>query len=460
METQHAHVRNLLLALWLALLLVSFPTGTDARVTKLTQQPTFVEKLIPLLSARQKQMRVPGAIIYVDVPGKGTWTAGMGTDNLKTNAPINVKDHMRIGSVTKTMVGTVILQLVQEKKVHLDDPIRKYLPHIKNGQSITIRQLLNMTSGLFDYVEDRSYRQTLDQHPDKAWKSDELVAISMRHAPYSPPGQQYRYSNTNFILLGQVIERVTHTAANVVLQQRIFQPLGMYNTLLPLQNQPAMPQPYAQGYMFGSNLQSIPRPHMTRKEAIKVGDLDRQPNNVTDLNHSFSWTSGGVVSDLEDLKIWARALATGKLLNPALQRERLNWLPINESSSYGLGIAKFTGLLGHNGSTPGYTSFVAYQPVTKTTVIILTNLYIAPDGTNPANEMAKAVIQTIGAGTVKNTSKTQAEHTSPIQPEQEPRPTIDNHSNASVTSLLMRMQHLPALFLYTTMPMGAILQRK
>lgn len=459
METQHTHVRNLLLALWLTLMLVSFAVNTNVQAATSTQPPAFVEKLMHLLSAKQKQMRVPGAIIYVDVPGKGTWTTGMGTDNLKTNTPIDVKDHMRIGSVTKTMVGTIVLQLVQEKKIRLDDPIRKFLPNIKNGQAITIRQLLHMTSGLFDYVEDRSYRQTLDQHPNKVWQPDELVAISMRHAPYSPPGQQYRYSNTNFILLGQIIERATHTPADILLQQRIFQPLGMHNTALPKQQQPTMPQPYAQGYMYGSNLQSIPRPHITRKEEIRVDDLDRQPNNVTQLNHSFAWTSSGVVSNLEDLKIWAKALATGSLLTPALQKERLSWLPINESSSYGLGIANFTGLLGHNGSTPGYTSFVAYQPVTKTTVITLTNLYIAPDGTNPANELAKAVIQTIGASAAKSNPQTQAEPILLPLFEKESSSTTNSHTTILATNLIVLM-HLPGLFFHTTIYKNAILKRR
>ncbi|GHO89743.1 serine hydrolase domain-containing protein [Dictyobacter formicarum] len=459
METQHTHVRNLLLALWLALMLVSFSVNTSAQAARLAQQPAFAEKLMPLLSAKQRQMRIPGAIIYVDVPGKGTWTTGLGTDNLKTNTPINVKDHIRIGSVTKTMVGTVILQLVQEKKIRLDDPIHKYLPNIKNGQAITIRQLLHMTSGLFDYIEDRSYRQTLDQHPNKAWQPDELVAISMRHAPYLPPGQQYHYSNTNFILLGQLIERVTHTPADVVLQQRIFQPLGMHNTSLPTQKQPIMPQPYARGYMYGSNLQSLPRPQMTRKEEIRIDNLDRQPNNVTQLNHSFAWTSGGVVSDLEDLKIWARALGAGSLLAPEIHKERLSWLPINESASYGLAIANFTGLLGHNGSTPGYTSFVAYQPVTKITVITLTNLYIAPDGTNPANELAKTVIQTIGASATKNHSKARTEHTIHLLPEKEPRTTIDSHNIILTTNLIVLM-HLPGLFFHTTIYKNAILKKR
>ncbi|GCE23968.1 hypothetical protein KDK_77680 [Dictyobacter kobayashii] len=365
---------------------------------------------------------------------------------------------MRIGSITKTMVGTVILQLVQEKKIQLDDPIQHYLPNIKNGQAITIRQLLHMTSGLFDYVEDRSFRQTLDQDPNKIWSPGELVSISMRHAPYSPPGQQYHNSSTNFIILGQLIERITHKPVETVLQQRIFQPLGMNNTYLPTQQQPGMPQPYSQGYMYGKNVQSV-RPHLTPDGAIRIDDLDRQPRNVTQLNHSFSWTSGGVISKLEDLKIWVKALATGSLLTPILQKERLNWLSINGSARYGLAIANFTSLLGHNGSTPGYSSFAAYQPSTKISVIVLTNLYIAPDGTNPANELAKAIIQGIGVRTTRNDADSQIDHAIYPWPKKSHNPITILNNSIFAASIIMLIS-VPGILFHTATHNGVIVKKK
>src|SRR2546421_5150042 len=104
-----------------------------------------------------KAMHVPGAIVFVAVPGQGTWTATFGTSDLGTHAPMDVHIHMRIGSITKTLTGEVILQLADEGKLRLDDPVAKYQPAVPNGAHITIRELLNMTSGLYSYDDDPGF---------------------------------------------------------------------------------------------------------------------------------------------------------------------------------------------------------------------------------------------------------------------------------------------------------------
>jgi CubicO group peptidase (beta-lactamase class C family) len=120
-----------------------------------SKAPSYVARLRPQLLAKMQQLRIPGAIVYVDDPGQGSWTTALGSGNLATRAPMQVDNSMRIASITKTMTATVILQLVDQGKLRLDDPVSIYQPEVPNGAHITIRELLNMTSGLFDYTEDK-----------------------------------------------------------------------------------------------------------------------------------------------------------------------------------------------------------------------------------------------------------------------------------------------------------------
>ncbi len=122
-------------------------------------EPPFATKLQPLLMAKLKMLHTPGAIIYIDYPGQGTWATTMGTGDIAKNTPMSLNDHMRIGSITKTLTGTVILQLAQEGKLKLDDPVSKFQPEVPNGAHITVRDLLQMTSGLYNYSEDKAFNQ-------------------------------------------------------------------------------------------------------------------------------------------------------------------------------------------------------------------------------------------------------------------------------------------------------------
>lgn len=147
----------------------------------------------------------PGAVVLVRSPELGDWTATFGTRALGSAEPVTLADHVRIGSNTKTWTGTVILQLVQEGKLTLADPVSKYRPDVPNGQNITITELLTMRSGLYNYSESLELNQTLDTDPTKVWTPDELLAIAYKNPPYFPPGQSFHYSNTNTVLLGLII---------------------------------------------------------------------------------------------------------------------------------------------------------------------------------------------------------------------------------------------------------------
>src|SRR6266487_4356808 len=383
MRAKHVHlISHFVFALSLCVCLVVSACSSAGTVltqaTPTVEVPAFAVKLQPLLVAKMQQLRIPGAIIYVDDPGQGSWITTLGTSDLATRAPMNVNSHMRIGSITKTFTATVILQLVDEGKLGLNDPVSKYFPEVPNGSNITIREVLNMTSGLFDYTEDEGLFKTVLAHPDKVWDPWELLTIAFQHPAYFAPGQSLHYSSTNYILLGLLIEQITHMPVEKVFQQRIFRPLGMHNTLLPPLSSAAIPNPHPIGYFFETSNAAAP--------------LD-----VTSWNPSWGWTAGSAISTLHDLKIWAKALETGTLLSAATQKERLTWVKfpgatwIGHFYGYGLGIADFGGMIGHDGGLPGFQSFMGYLPQKRATIVVLTNLDPAPDGSEPADALEMVI---------------------------------------------------------------------
>ena len=295
-------------------------------------------------------------------------------------------DYFRVGSNTKTMTATVILQLVQEGRLRLDDPVSAYYSGVPNGDTITIAQLLDMRSGLPNYTYDPAFVQ----QPQKAWQPEELLALSFAKPVDFPPGAAFEYSNTNYILLGLVIERVTGMAASEAFQRRIFEPLGLEHTSLPALSDNQIPGPHPHGYMFLTDGATLDNIELTPDEqaAALAGTLE--PNDVTEWNPSPGWTAGSAISTAEDMAVYTKALVTGGLLDDKTQQARLASIrPVDPSKpdgpGYGLGLARIPpNLIGHDGQIPGYTTLAAYDPKIDLLVVILTNLYETPVQKLPA----------------------------------------------------------------------------
>jgi D-alanyl-D-alanine carboxypeptidase len=353
-------------------------------------------RLRPIITEAMRDMSVPGAVVLVRTPA-GQYLEAFGTRRVRTDDPVQVGDHFRIGSNTKTMTGTVVLQLVQEGRIGLSDPVAKYRPEVPNGADITIAQMLDMRSGLYNYTELESVNRTLDDDPDKVWQPQELVALGLAQPPYSAPGLAFHYSNTNTVLLGLIVEQITGQKLEDVFQERIFTPLGLRNTVFPPLTSNSILDPRPQGYLFGTNVSTLANPALPpdQQAAARAGTL--LPNDVTDINPSWAWAAGAAISSAEDLATYVKPLVAGGLLEAATQRQRIDSLaPTNpadpNSASYGLALAKFGPMIGHDGSLPGYQSFMGYDPDAGNTLIVLTNLQAAPDGAQPANEIAKRII--------------------------------------------------------------------
>lgn len=329
-------------------------------------------------------------------PG-GNLTYTYGVRSIGGNDPVTPADHVRIGSITKTWTTTVILQLMQEGKIKLDDPVAKYRPEVPNGGNITIEQLLTMRSGLYNYTEALEVNQILDSDPAKVWKTDELLAVAFRNPPYFPPGQDFHYSNTNTVLLGLIAEDLDGKPLADAFRDRLFTPLGLSRSVFPEQESNAIPSPHPQGYMYGTNVLTLDDPALPQDMQKGAADGTLQPTDQTAMNTSWAWSAGSGISTADDLAAWAEALGSGKVLGPELQKQRLESpRPVKADDPavalYGLGIAKFGKLFGHTGELPGFNSFAGHDPENKVTLVVWTNLAPTPDGQDPAAAIARTLI--------------------------------------------------------------------
>ena len=341
-----------------------------------------------------KEMRIPGAAMLIRTPG-GEITATYGVTTLGGSTPVTLDDHFRVGSNTKTWTGTVILQLVQEGKLKLSDPVSKYRQDVPNGQHITIEELLNMRSGLFNYTETYQLNHTLDVDPGKAWDAEQLVKIGLALPPYFAPGEGYHYSNTNTLLLGLIAEKLDGKPLRQIFQQRLFTPLGLKQTSFPAADDASLPTPFSHGYMYTDNVRTL-------ADSALPADLQAQamagtllPNDQTAANPSWGGAAGAGISTIGDLATWVQALGDGRLLGPALQQQRLQDMqPISPGStgSYGWALARMGPVFyGHTGELPGYNSYMGYDPTNKITMVIWSNLAPGADGRGPAVVMAQAL---------------------------------------------------------------------
>lgn len=372
-------------------------SGTSAAASATGLLPIGNADLQSIVESTARDLMLPGVVVLLRTP-TGDQTVTYGTTERGGGAPVTLDDHVRVGSNTKTWTGTAILQQVQEGKIALADPVSKYRPDVPGGDGITIEQLLNMRSGLFNYSETPELNEALDQDPQKAWTPDELLALAFAHPPYFPPGQGYHYSNTNFVLLGLIAEQLDGKPLQEVFQDRLFGPLGLENTVFPDSN--VLPTPYSRGYMYGTNVQTMTDPALPAEMQAEAKAGTLAPNDVTDGNPSWAWSAGAGIATANDLATWVEALADGKALDTEMQAVRMaSFQPTDPSKpggpEYGLAMAKMGPLYGHTGELPGYNSFMGSDPESGVTLVVWANLAPAANGQDPASGIAKTIVDTM-----------------------------------------------------------------
>jgi len=325
--------------------------------------------------------KAPGVVVGIWIPGEGSYVATRGVSDIRTGKPMRVADHFRIGSITKTVTATLLLILADEKRLRLDDPVGKYASWVPNGDKITLRMLADMTAGLHSYTEDDEWVKTAFSDFKRVWTPRELVDVGIRHQPDFPPGQGWHYSNTNYVLLGMILEQVTGKKIQTSFDEKIFKPLKLTQTSWPIGA--ALPNPYAHG--------------------TTVQTLDDKLDDATHRNPSWAFTAGELISTMADLRTWVVSYATGSLVSPEMQKERLTWMtlpPNTPERAYGIGIGIDHGWLGHTGELPGYNCSAFYLPDKQAVIVVTVNSDIPVGKNNPAPTIMKALTQVVTPGNV------------------------------------------------------------
>lgn len=314
-----------------------------------------------LFNSQLENYDIPGIAVLIDIPDKNIhYEKAFGLAERSTQKPLKVNNLFRIGSVSKTFTITTLLQLVDEGLVSLTDTLSKFYPNYPKSNKVTISMLCNMTSGIPDYIESDSFILWAISNPTGHLDPDQIIEMSKDLNYYFEPGTGYKYSNTNTIIVGRIIEKLTKNTLEAEIKKRIIEKLNLNNTSFPTSRY--LWGDYAHGYgTFFEN----------------TGSYD-----VTEsYDVSYAWAAGAIVSNVEDLSIWVKSLAQGTLLTAQTHQARKNYVTLVAALDfkYGLGCFDVAGFMGHNGAVPGYLAFAAHSVERNATFVILFNRYFAEE---------------------------------------------------------------------------------
>ncbi|MFH8357959.1 serine hydrolase domain-containing protein [Streptomyces anulatus] len=342
-------------------------SSSDARLRELLHRLTAVDGA-PGAFAEMRDRR--GSTVLTD-----------GVADVERRTPLDPDSRFRIGSMTKTFTATAMLQLVGERRVHLDAPVERYLPgvvrgHGNDGRRITVRQLLQHTGGLPDFLDHFDPRDIVMDplaHRDPL----DLVNIALAHPPEFAPGAGWSYSNTGYLLVGMIIERVTGNTYGEEIERRVIEPLGLSETSVP-GDDPTIPGPHPRGY-------------------VRPGD-DAPLLDITEVNPSVGGAAGGMISSGSDVNRFLGALLGGELLHPAQLGEMMRTRPTGGSDGrrYGLGLESKP--LPRGGRYWGHTGdFLGYETAAGATVdgrqaTVMVNL--GPGSSDAQSDDIQAAVET------------------------------------------------------------------
>ena len=354
-------------------------------------KPIDQAALQTMVDTTAKELLIPGAMVLLRTP-EGEFTVTYGT------------------TLTRRYNSTPRRHPFPDRLQYQDDDSRgdraaRPGRQAQSRDKITIAELLKMRSGLYSYDDDPTFWAILDRDPTKVWSPAEVLAIAFKHPPYFPPGTAFHYSNANYALLGLIAEKIDGKPLASCFQDRLFGPLGLKDTLLPAITSNTLPDPYSHGYLYGgcsfSNLVDKPYPP-DLQAAARAGTL--KPDDCTGQNPSYASAAGGVISTANDLATWIQALVGGKVLNADYQRQWLDSVQLEDPSKpdglkYGHGITQLrwgaNTIYFHGGEMPGFNSFMGYDPASKMTLVVWTNLTVSLDGKVTANALMLKVLDQI-----------------------------------------------------------------
>lgn len=359
------------------------------------QQPvaaTVLKKeLQTQLDEWHKAGKFPGATVGVVLANGESFGLAVGYSDREAKKPMKPSDRMLAGSTGKTFAAATALQLVKSGKIGLDDKVEKYLgkepwfARLPNAKDITVRQLMNHTSGLVRYEFKEQFTKDLTANPDKVWKPAELVAYLLDEKPPFEAGKGWDYSDTNYIVLGMIIEKVTGKKFYDVANRSLVKPLKLKNTI-------AQDSPRIAGLIQGY---AGPNNPFGGKDAMIV-------NGKFAINPQFEWTGGGWASNSEDLARWAKMMYEGKAFDASLLPQVLDGVAapmLGKETKYGLCViirqtAAGTSY-GHSGFFPGYMTDMMYFPDKKIAVAVQVNTSVGRDLGKPLGRVLVEMFQAI-----------------------------------------------------------------
>ncbi|MEI8089742.1 MAG: serine hydrolase domain-containing protein [Opitutaceae bacterium] len=370
--------------------------------------PEKQAKIQQLVDAAISKYEIPGIMYAIKFRGEEPWAKARGVRDTVTKDPLQPNDYFRIGSNSKTFIGNYILKLVQDNRLKLDMPISKLLPADVLSKyprdTITVRMLLNHTSGIRSYTDltdDWFIPYIYDRK--KVWTDLQLVALvngkfsDPEEGQVEQPGVAWHYSNTNTVLLGLIIERIEGKAIGKIMQQNVFTPLGLKNTFYPASGDSSMPTPYAHGYMNWANY-------------VGVSFLPNTDQDVSVYEASGVGPAGSIISTTSDLTRWIEAVACYNTGNSDFRRGHIDWkyftdfgvaayTPGLAASSYGLHMAHETDstnqanywIVGHRGQIAGYDCAMEYLPQYEVALVVTCNRSLKNAPGFPTNALSVAL---------------------------------------------------------------------
>ncbi len=365
----------------LVILLISSCSDDDSSDKNVFTEETQ-EKIKFIVDSIVAEKDIPGAIMAVWYGDKGSMIYTTGYSDLENETPMESGLKFRIGSVTKTFTASVVFQLVEEGKLSLDDKLNSFqldnieMDSIPYSNIITIDQLLKMTSGLYDYA-DSSQMYILATEPTRHWTESELIQYIYGKEPYALPGVMYHYTNTAYDLLGLIVEKITGNTIKEEIESRFISKLNLQNTSFPDPNDAYLLEPHAEGYYYF--------PEESRQINFTVQDV------------GWAGAAGAMISNINDLRIWVKALNDCSLISKEMTDKRYDWRTMDtDYAFYGGGLMKVLGFVGHSGGIPGFTNITMRNESADLTIIVMTNYYdIRPERIGGPEHTFMRIVETI-----------------------------------------------------------------
>ena len=338
-----------------------------------TAAPPSGKKITRTVRGLMERYPLRATVFGVWINGRRLASGALGESQPGVRA--TTRDHFRIGNTTESFTTTLLLRLVDQGRVRLEDPLSNWFPSLPNANQVTVGMLARSVSGYSDYVTTPRFERAFTANPFRSWRPSELIRIAFSRPPLFAPATSWAFSDTNFVLLGEVLRRVGGMPVERLLRRQILSRLGLRQTEMRLDSH--IPAPVMHGYT-------------------------RERGRYEDSTHwSSSWDpyTGNMISTLGDMGRWARALGTGSLLSPqshALQigPQNVGLGPLTASMYYAMGFGVVNGWIATNPQLTGYNGVVSYLPAKRTAVVVFVTQ--GPNG-KPSVAYASAIYNRLGA---------------------------------------------------------------